>query len=147
MPLALGAAILTAVPAHARSAPSLVQLINSYRASPGFCEGRPAAPVKALQPAAALGHLRLGSGRFIALELEKAGYRAERARVISVTGPQDEEAAMATIEHKYCRALLSTEFTNVGTARSGDHWLVVLAEPEEPRCPAGAKAGKQCAAP
>jgi uncharacterized protein YkwD len=50
---------------------------------------------------------------------------------------------MAAIEPRYCRLLLSQEFTDVGISRTGDQWLVVLARPFQPLAlPAWPDAGK-----
>jgi uncharacterized protein YkwD len=64
--------------------------------------------------------------------LENAGYPSEQAQAIAISGPADAKSAMAAIEQKYCAALLDTQFTAVGTTRSGNDWLVVLARPLEP---------------
>jgi uncharacterized protein YkwD len=75
--------------------------------------------------------------------LERAGYKPERAQVISISGPPDARSAMAAIEPRYCRLLLSQEFTDVGISHTGDQWLVVLASPFQPAAlPAWPDAGK-----
>jgi uncharacterized protein YkwD len=142
--LALPAASLIAAPgAPAAEAPGLAGLINAYRAAPAQCEGRRAQPVPPLAPQPALGRVQLETGVMLQHSLERIGYKAERAEVVSVSGPRDARSAMAVIQAKYCRVLRDTRFTDVGTARSGDEWLVVLAQRTVPlRLPDWPDAGK-----
>jgi len=49
--------------------------------------------------------------------------------MISVTGPEDAQAALAAIRDKHCGRLLSGEFAAVGTARFGNEWQIILAHP------------------
>jgi uncharacterized protein YkwD len=141
--VAAGAALLAAAPACAQGRPGLAELINAYRAAPGVCEGRQARPVPPLAPQAALARARLAPGILLQHSLAQAGYKAERAEAMSVSGPADAKAAMAAILPKYCRKLLSTRFTDVGTVHSGDEWLVVLAQPVQPvKLPDWPDAGK-----
>jgi uncharacterized protein YkwD len=123
------AAAAYAPSASAREGDELAALINAYRAAPGLCAGRPAAPAAPLQPEAALSSLRIGFGTFLEPALKKAGYESDRAESISVTGPPDAQAAMTVLREKYCDKLLNGEFTAVGTARHGNAWQVVLAHP------------------
>ncbi|WP_020654869.1 CAP domain-containing protein [Massilia niastensis] len=121
-----------ALPAPGDGAARLTALVNAYRAAPGSCAGRPAAPVAALQAHPALASVRIGPATFIENALERAGYAAEQAEAISVTGPEDAAAAMHVMQQKYCRTLLSTRFAAIGTVRSGNEWTVVLARPAPP---------------
>jgi uncharacterized protein YkwD len=123
------AALLVAPAARPADAPALAELINTYRSAPGVCEGRRAAPVAPLTRQAALGRVQLAPGVMLQHSLERVGYKAERAEVVFVSGPADARAAMAAIEPKYCRLLLDTRFTDVGTAHTGNEWLVVFAQP------------------
>jgi uncharacterized protein YkwD len=123
------AAAVAAPSAAARGGDELAGLINAYRAVPGSCAGRAAAPAGPLAPEAALSALRIGAGTFLESALKTSGYAAERAEAISVTGPEDAQAAMAVLREKYCGTLLSGEFSAVGTARRGNEWQVVLAHP------------------
>jgi uncharacterized protein YkwD len=116
----------------AELADDLAGLINAYRAAPGSCAGRAAAPAEPLAPEAALSTVRIGAGTFLEPALKKAGYAADLAEAISVTGPEDAQAAMTVLRDKYCGTLLSGQFSAVGTSRNGDHgkqWQVVLAHP------------------
>jgi uncharacterized protein YkwD len=126
---ALACAAVAAPPASARGGNELTALINAYRGAPGACAGRPAAPVAPLAPEAALARVRIGAGTFLEPALKKAGFEAEHAEMISVTGPEDAEAAMTVLRERYCGKLLSGEFTALGTARQGNEWQVILARP------------------
>jgi uncharacterized protein YkwD len=123
------AAAAAAPSARARDGDELAALINAYRAAPGLCAGRAATPVAPLRPEAALSGVRIGFGTFLEPALKTAGYAAERAESISVTGPPDAQAAMTVLREKYCDKLLSKEFTAIGTAHRGKEWQVVLAHP------------------
>lgn len=139
MPRALAAicaafAVLCAIPAEAAATPdpALITLINVYRAEPQRCGNSPASAQPPLNAAPALSRVRLGTGAFIELVLERAGYPVETAAAIFVTGAPDAAAAMAVLREKYCRQLLSPQFTAVGASRDGDAWQVLFAEPQRP---------------
>jgi len=125
------AASLTSAGAHPADAPAdeLAGLINAYRAAPGSCAGRAAAPAAALTPEPALSKVGIGFGTFLESALKRAGYASDLAESISVTGPQDAQAAMAVLQDRYCEKLLSGEFSAVGTARRGNAWQIVFAHP------------------
>jgi len=123
------AALLSTPHAGAREGGELAGLINAYRAAPGTCAGRAAAAAAPLTSEAALSSLRIGVGTFLESALRKAGYAAAQAEAISVTGPEDAEAAMTVLRERYCGKLLSGEFSAIGTARHGKEWQVVLARP------------------
>ena len=130
LPLALPAA--QALPAPSGSGDPLAPLVNAYRANPGACDDRPAAPAAALAPQAVLSRLRIGAGTFIESALEHAGYAAEQAQAVYVTGPEDAKAAMTVLAQRYCKVLLSEEFSAIGSYREGTTWTVVLARPAPP---------------
>lgn len=115
--------------AQAQSRDALADLINEYRADPGSCDGWRADPAPALTPHSALARARVQPGGYIDHALERAGYPVAEAKIIYVSGARDAEAAMDAAWGTQCRALLSTNFTAVGTARSGDSWQIVLARP------------------
>jgi uncharacterized protein YkwD len=125
----LAYAALCAPPASARTGDELATLINAYRAAPGACAGRAAAPAAPLAQEAALSTVRIGFGTFLEPALKQAGYAADHAEMISVTGPEDAEAAMTVIRDKYCGRILSGAFSAIGTARHGNEWQVILAHP------------------
>ena len=114
------------------NAGELVAMINAYRAAPGSCHGQAAQPAAPLQAHPALAKVRIGPATFIENALERAGYAAEQAEAVSVTGPEDARAAMDVIQQKYCRILLSTRFAAVGSYRDGKEWTVVFARPAPP---------------
>jgi uncharacterized protein YkwD len=127
VPLAVAlAAAIAAVPARADE---LADLINAYRATPGECEGRPAAPAASLAVEPALARIRIGPGTFLEAALRDTGYEAAHAEAITVTGPPDARAALDAIGQKYCRMLRATAFAAVGTAHTGNDWQIVLAQP------------------
>jgi uncharacterized protein YkwD len=121
-----------AVPAPSYGAEQLTTLINAYRMAPGACLGRAAAPAGALAPHPALARVRIGSGTFIEVALERAGYAAERAVSVSVTGPETPAEAMTVLQEKYCNTLLDTRYGAVGSYREGKEWTVILARPAAP---------------
>lgn len=125
----LACAALWTPPASARGADELAALINAYRAAPGACAGRAAAPAAPLAHEPALSAVRIGFGTFLEPALKQAGYAADYAEMISVTGPEDAGSAMTVIREKYCGRILSGAFSAVGTARHGNAWQVILAHP------------------
>jgi len=140
---ALCGVMLGSAPAGADGGEELVRLVNAYRAAPGICQGRQATPVGPLVPHRALAEVRIGPGTFLEHALEQAGYAAEHAEAIHVSGPTDATSVMATIQQKYCNTLLSERFTAAGAVRSGDQWALVLAQPVLPiQLPAWPAAGK-----
>lgn len=142
--LALCSALLATLPARAQSEAQLVRLINEYRAAPQSCEGRKIGPAGALAPHPALARIRLAPGTLLQPALETAGYPSEHAEAIAISGAPDPQTAMATIQYKYCRTLLSAQFSAVGATRTGDNWVIVLAQPSPPppTLPEWTEAGK-----
>lgn len=114
---------------HAQSRDPLADLINEYRADPGSCDGWRGDPVPPLTPHPALARARVAAGGYIDQALERAGYPVAEAKIIYVSGARDAGAAMDAVWGSQCRALLSTEWTAVGTGRNGDSWQIVLARP------------------
>lgn len=110
----------------------LSALVNDYRANPGACKGSPAAAVGALDRAPALSRVRIGSGTFIESALARAGYAAEQAQAVYVTGPDNAAAAMTALQQSYCQVLLSERFGAIGSYREGTTWTVILARPAPP---------------
>lgn len=126
------AGMLPGTPAQAQGSAQLVDLINAYRAAPRTCDGRRTPPMAPLAVHPALGRIAVTTGTLLENAIEQAGYAVARAEAISVSGPPDARAAMATIETPYCSTLLNPRFTAVGASRRGDTWQVVLAEPAPP---------------
>ncbi|PWF49107.1 CAP domain-containing protein [Massilia glaciei] len=129
--LALAGLALCA-PAHAQSRDKLVDLINEYRAAPGSCNGARAAPVAPLAPHPALGRVRVTSDTLLNHALERAGYRDAIAQAISISGARDTHYVMGELVRRYCKTLLSTQYSAIGASLSGDNWLIVLAQPAPP---------------
>lgn len=126
---AVVAAVSFAVAAALARADELANLINAWRAAPGTCDGRPAAPAGKLAVEPALSRIRIGPGTFLESALQDAGYAAEHAEAITVSGPPDARAALEAIGQPYCRTLRAAEFAAIGTAHVGTEWQVVLARP------------------
>lgn len=110
----------------------LIGAINAYRAAPDSCQGLRPEPAPALTAQAALARVRLGPGTFPEWALEQAGYPTDKAEVIHVGGAPDNEAVLELLRRQYCRSLLDARFTDIGVARSGNDWTVVLARPTPP---------------
>ncbi|WP_229423087.1 CAP domain-containing protein [Telluria aromaticivorans] len=137
LPLLLALAVCwpgqaAAAPSPADGAEGLTTLINAYRAAPGACNGRAVASVDALTAHPALARVRIGPATFIETALERAGYAADHAETISVTGPQNAVDAMTVLQEKYCKTLLNPRFSAVGSYRDGNAWTVLLARPSPP---------------
>ena len=124
--------LLASAPAHAQESAALLGLINAYRAAPGACDGRQATPAAALVAHPVLANLRIATGQFLDLALGRAGYPVAQAEVIQVLGAADAPAAMLAIERRYCRTLLNKQFAAAGIQRSGDSWVILLAQPAPP---------------
>lgn len=126
------ASVFAAHAVHAKGNDQLVNLINAYRAAPPACGGSQVRPMAPLAAHPALARVKVGAGTFLDLAIEQAGYQAAKAEAIYVAGPPDAQAVMASIEAKYCKALLNPDFSDIGAVRSGDSWLVVLAKAAPP---------------
>lgn len=124
--------MLLLAPAEARPADPLAELINAYRVAPGSCAGKPVSPRRPLAANPALAEVRLGTGRFLDLELERKGYRAEHAEIFYVSGAANAHSAMAELERSHCGSLLDARYESVGSRRNGDAWQIILAQPEIP---------------
>lgn len=132
----------TFAPAQAR-ADELADRINAYRAAPGTCRGAPAAPAAPLAQEAALSRIWIGRATFLESALKRIGFAADRADAISVSGPEDAQAAMEAIRETYCGTLLRDDYSAVGTAHHGTEWQVVLAHREDiPPLPDEQQAGQ-----
>lgn len=110
----------------------LTALINAYRATPGICQDAPTQPVAELKSQATLATVRVKPGTILSAALENAGYANSKADAISVSGATTLQAAFAIIRKAYCRTLLNTNYTDIGSSRDGGEWTVVLARPAQP---------------
>lgn len=127
-------AIGLAAPAvHASGAAQLATMMNSYRAAPGSCGGSSFAAQAPFAMPGQLNAVRVGAGTFVDLALERAGYPATRADILTVTDAADAASVMAVMRERYCRHLRSTDFSAVGVQRSGDEWTILFVQPAPPR--------------
>ena len=126
--------------APATDGESLAGLINAYRAAPGACPGMPSGPPPAaLAPHPALARVQVGAGTFLDVALERLGYPVARAEAVYVSiphvpaspmpGSQHLRTVMEALTRRYCRTLLSTQFSAIGVSRAGDTWQIVFAQP------------------
>ncbi len=125
-------AVCALAQAHARQPDALVALINAYRAAPPVCQGVRRAPLAPLATHPVLERVQVGTGAFLDQVLARAGYPVTQAKVLYLSGPEDTGAVMAAIEASYCSTLLSTQFSAVAARRSGDNWMIILAQPAPP---------------
>jgi hypothetical protein len=140
---AASAAFALALAAPAMADDDLAALVNAWRASARTCAGSAAGPAPPLKPVAALARVQLGPGEMPAHAVERTGYTAEEAEIMTVTGPHDARGALETIEKNYCATLLSGRYSEIGVARNGNLWQVVLARPYVPvKLPDWPDAGK-----
>lgn len=116
---------------QARSGPAeeLVALINAYRGAHQYCAGRTHAPAGPLAPDPQLARIPLARDADLLGLLKKAGYRAARAQAIVVSGPRTAAAAMTLLRDKYCDSILSPQYAQIGVARDGSSWRLILAQP------------------
>lgn len=124
----IAAGLLCATVAAAQDAGALVELINDHRASPPPCAGTRAAMAGPLTPAAALSNASAAGGR-LQDALPAAGYAASRSFAITLSGPQDAASAMRLLAERYCKELSSPRYSEIGVARDGSRWRIVLAQP------------------
>ena len=115
--------------AAAQQTGALVDLINDFRASPHRCDGKPAPIAGPLTPDAALANVPASAGGQLQEALQAAGYAATRSVAITLSGPRDAAAAMRLLAEHYCGPLSSPRYSEIGVARNGDRWSIVLAQP------------------
>ncbi len=126
--LCVGAGVFAPV-AQAQDAGALVGLINAHRGSPQDCEGQRTAMAGPLAPAPVLASVPASAGAELQDALKEAGYAASRSVLITLAGPDDAQAAMRLLEQRYCSVLSSSQYSEIGVAREGRRWRVVLAQP------------------
>jgi uncharacterized protein YkwD len=125
-------ALQAAVPAHAQNRGALVDLINAYRAAPASCQGEPSRRLAPLVQHLALANVHIVPGTSLNEALKRSGYPVSQAEAIFVSDAPDARSVMYAIADRYCRTLLSTAFSAVGTQRNGDDWQIVFARPTPP---------------
>ncbi len=104
--------------------------INRVRVGEGGCAAKGLAPLK---PQAALERVaaELARGSDLALSLKAAGYRATKARAISITGDAGDAWSEPTIRN-YCERLQDPAMTEVGVHQGSRQAWIVLAAPFAP---------------
>ena len=123
------ALLVSAGPVLAAGEDELTGLINAYRAEARSCAGERLPATGALVPVPALASVRMAGGQDLGVALKAAGYPAAAASVISVSGPPSAAAALLSMKDRYCRDLLDARWAEIGVARQGDTWRVVMARP------------------
>jgi uncharacterized protein YkwD len=88
--------------------------------------------VPPLAPHRALSGVQVASGALLDQVLEKNGFPVARAEAIHVSGPEDAQSVMALIGPVYCSTLLNPTFSAIGAGRTGNSWLIILAQPAPP---------------
>jgi uncharacterized protein YkwD len=121
--------LLIQFPAHAGTPRQLADLINTYRTAPPSCQGKPARAAPAMVREPALSKIRLQPGSILIAALDRAGFDADYADAVEVSGPEDAQAAFDLIVATHCRTLLNRRFSAFGVNRKGNDWTVVLAQP------------------
>ena len=119
-------------PAWAQERNRLIELINDYRTAAQSCDGHRSRSLPALASHPALSSVHVAPGRFLDQALEGAGYAVARAEAITISGPADAREVITEIGQRYCRTLLSREFSAIGVNRSGASWQIVFAQPAAP---------------
>lgn len=130
--LAVGSALLAAIfanVANADEADELVSQINEFRGSGESCGGAQAEQVGPLAPAAALASIPAGAGAQLQQAVRESGYQAASLQAMAVAGPGDASTVMRVFRQRYCSALLSEDFAEIGVSHEGDTWQVILAKP------------------
>lgn len=116
--------------AHAEQ-DELLHLINQYRAGGQNCAGREVAPSKPLRRNAALDVAARAAmkGGLLAKHLQRAGYRANNAQWLSVSGTSSERRTMVLLAQRFCGQLMRPSYSEIGIYREGTEWSIVLAAP------------------
>jgi uncharacterized protein YkwD len=107
----------------------LVTLINAYRSKPQTCEGKKFSAAGTLAPDAALARVNPKRGEPLEEALRGAGYHAAHVQTITVTGPTTARGVMTFLQKQYCKALLTPRVAEIGVAREGNSWRILLAQP------------------
>jgi len=124
LPLAL--AIATA--AQASEPSQLIDSINSYRSQAQRCGGQASLelPPLASDPRLVLpatGSIDLGTA------LSQASYPMVNVQAITLSGPQNAQAAMKAVQESFCQVVLNPQYIDIGVNQQGRDWRIVLARP------------------
>jgi uncharacterized protein YkwD len=117
------------VRAFAAESRELVTLINQYRSASQTCAGRRTEPLEPLAVEPRLERVQLAAGFRLHDAVKKAGYQAGRVQAIVLSGPANAASAMALLRERYCEALSSPQFAEVGISRDANSWRLVFAQP------------------
>lgn len=125
----LAAAGLACGVAFGQDSSERVGLINAFRSESQSCQGERIDAVGPLAPDAALARVKPGAGGNLLEAAREQGYQAARVETIRVSGPADAAATMKLVTERYCRQLLSQQYTQIGVSRTGVAWQILLARP------------------
>ena len=124
------AAVLVLAGGCSGDSDTLIERINAYRTTPQVCAGKSTRGIGPLAPAPTLARVQIASAQQSLQDaLKQAGYTAAEAQAIVVSGPLVERSAMAILEERYCEVILSPQFSEIGIARDGRTWRIILAQP------------------
>ena len=121
--------LLASAAASAQGESELVSLVNAYRAEPQSCNGKKLPAAGVLSPAPVLARVPPSTGADLTGALRDAGYHASRAFVIAVVGPSSAASVMAQLTQRFCASLLDQRVSEIGIAREGERWQILLAQP------------------
>lgn len=124
----IGALMLFAATANASEESQLVEALNAYRSQPQRCANQVSSelPPLASEPRLVLPVNTRGDLREA---MARAGYPMASVQAISLSGPRDAAAALATVQQSFCQVVLDPQFVDVGINRDGRDWKIVLARP------------------
>jgi uncharacterized protein YkwD len=109
----------------------LIDALSANRA--GGCDGRAGIEAR-LRPVGRLSEAarRMARGEAPADAARRAGYRATRLFVATMSGYRSQSAVARTMAEKHCEALVDPALTDVGIHRQGDAFWIVLAARFDP---------------
>lgn len=124
----IAALMLVAATANASEESQLVEALNAYRSQPQRCASQVSSelPPLAIEPRLVLPVNTRGDLREA---MARGGYPMASVQAISLSGPRDAAAAMATVQQSFCQVVLDPQFVDVGVNRDGRDWKIVLARP------------------
>ncbi|CDF83093.1 hypothetical protein with SCP/PR1 domain-containing protein [Pseudomonas knackmussii B13] len=118
---------LSAAAAHAANQQALLDAINDFRSQPQSCGGQASAPLPPLTEDPRL--VQTPTAGDWQVLLKQSGYPMSSARMLGLTGPKDEQAAMTALRESFCQVILDPQFVDIGVNRNGNDWRILLARP------------------
>ena len=106
----------------------LVESINAYRGEVQRCGSKASEELPPLTADSRL-NLPVGAAGDLQDALSRAGYPMVTVQAITLSGPQDAQAAMQALRESFCRVILDPQFTDIGVSREGRDWRIVVARP------------------